>query len=130
MTRPDTTELPFANDSHFNTLLDRMEVNEIVDLFTCIIFEESVLLVADETDLLFPIAQALHQLIYPFEVPNFCPHLMNDGGEGDRNSIQTVCLPFSSYIMGISSKDGKLAFEIIQEKEENNDAPIVVQISK
>lgn len=60
MTRPDTTELPLANDSHFSTLLDRMEVNEIVDLFTCIIFEESVLLVADETDLLFPIAQALN----------------------------------------------------------------------
>lgn len=88
--QPSVDDLPYANDSHFDLLLSLMDPEDIVRIFTSLLFEERVLLVMEEEELLLPITTALHSLIYPFELTIFIPYLANDGEDDEVNSIQQV----------------------------------------
>lgn len=84
---PAVHELPYVNDSHFDLLLQKMEPEHIVRVFTALLFEERVLLIMEDEKELLPVSNALQSLIYPFELTIFIPYLANDGEEDDVNSI-------------------------------------------
>lgn len=47
MELPGIEELPYANSTHFDKLIEVMEEKDIVRVFTSLLFEERVLLIMD-----------------------------------------------------------------------------------
>lgn len=59
--------------------MNSIPIEDIVKIFTHMLFESKTLLIAPTVEHLVPIAFALHSLIYPFKMCLFVPALANDG---------------------------------------------------
>jgi len=131
MALPDITDLPYANQSHFDKLLEMFDGNDIVRVFTSLLLEERVLLIMDNPEELLPVSYALQSLIYPFELTIFIPYLANDNDDIDVSALNHVSQPYS-YLIGIASKDKHVALDILRHDIEYDErtSPIIVDLSK
>lgn len=131
MTLPAISELPFTNTSHYDKLLNVMQVEDIVRIFTSLLFEERVLLIMDKKEDLLPVSYALQSLIYPFELCIFIPYLANDSANEDDTNLNHVQSPIS-YMIGIIEKDKALALKILKSKlefDEDYTSPHIIDLS-
>lgn len=61
--------MPYISDSFFNTLFEEVkDVNTIITIFTHLLCEEKIILIARDHKTLIPVWLALHSLIYPFRM--------------------------------------------------------------
>lgn len=95
-------------------MLQNINLEDIVTIFTHMLFNECVILIAPKVEMLVPIGQALHSLISPFKLPHMIPYLQNDGEDIYYNSLQKLLLPFN-YFAGIIREDRDLAMQILTE---------------
>lgn len=98
---PSIDELPYYDPSFFNLLLENINPDQIIEIFTHMLFEQKTLLVCPTHDQLMPIATALHSLIYPFEMCIFNPCLINDNEEFEYSSLNQLSVPIN-YFIGIA----------------------------
>lgn len=84
---PEIKDLHYVNQSHFKKLLDYICIEDIVTIFTQMLFNECVVLIVPEVELLVPIGQALHSLISPFKMPHMITYLQNDREEIYYNAL-------------------------------------------
>lgn len=77
--QPSIEDLPFVNTSHFEKLFRYLPADDIINIFTHMLFEQKTLLVSQKMEDLVPISFALHSLIYPFQMCLFIPCIVNDG---------------------------------------------------
>ena len=101
------------SDSFFNILFKQVNTDAIITIFTHILCEEKIILVAKDQKTLIPVWLALHSLIYPFRYANGTPYTRDDGAEDDDNEMAGVCPPMP-FFNGIIQKDKKLAVRIIE----------------
>lgn len=104
------------NPSHFEALLSYLPVDDIVNIFTHMLFEHKTLLISPKVEHLVPISFALHSLIYPFQMCLFIPCIVNDGEDKDYNSLNLVSNPMN-YFMGICRTDKDDVERILLEDE-------------
>ena len=71
--------LPYMSDSFFNILFKTVPTNTIITIFTHILCEEKIILVAKDQRTLIPVWLAFHSLIYPFRYANGTPYTRDDG---------------------------------------------------
>ena len=76
MYQPPINKLPFVNLSHFRLMMSRVELDDIIIIFTALLLEKRILIVAENIDILVPICLSLHSLIHPFEYSVFVPVLL------------------------------------------------------
>jgi len=62
----------------------------LITIYTAMLFEQSVLIIADESRDLLKIAFSLHSLLYPFEVTTFIPYLIADDADEDYDTLENV----------------------------------------
>jgi hypothetical protein len=122
---PKIDELPYVNHSHFEALLSCIDQEDIVTIFTHLLFESKTLLIAQAPEHLVPLSFALHSLIYPFKMCIFVPCIMNDGEEVSLNSLNMICSPVN-YFMGICQDDKEMAYEIL--REDTFPPPLIIDI--
>ena len=84
----DTLELPYVADDFFRILFDKVEVNDIIKIFTHMLCQTPIILAAENLEELVPIHQALYSLIYPFvySISAPCVH-NNDAPDDDDNEL-------------------------------------------
>jgi hypothetical protein len=87
---PRSDELPFENPSFFKKLFAKISVPQIVEIFTHLMFEENVLVVAEDVTDLLPVMFAIKSLLFPLKVNTVVPHLHDDGEEGENGSLSLV----------------------------------------
>jgi len=107
-------------------LLELVSIDDIITIFTHMLFESKTLLIAEEIEQLVPISFALHSLIYPFKMCLFVPCLLNDGENDELNSLNLVSSPLD-YFMGICSDDKILAYNILA--DDDFTPPLIIDIS-
>jgi hypothetical protein len=73
-------------------------------VFTYILFEQNVLLAAEDVEDLLPVMFAIKSFLYPFRVGVHVPHLHDDKNEDWGNLLANVCSPII-YFMGIWSEN-------------------------
>lgn len=122
---PYIEELPFVNQSHFEMLLESIHPDDIVTIFTHMLFEQKTLLIAPKVDQLVPISFALHSLIYPFNFCIYVPCILNDGEDLNKNALDMICNPMN-YYMGICQSDKEMALEILANDE--FDPPLIIDV--
>jgi hypothetical protein len=127
---PGIQNMHYANVSHFRTLLEHINVEDIVTIFTHMLFNECVILISPKVEWLVPISQALHSLISPFKLPHMIPYLQNDGEDIYYNSLQKLLLPFN-YFAGIIRDDREMAMEILMEFDlQDRISPLIIDIEE
>ena len=106
MTMPEIEDLPYENPTFFRKLFKKITVHQVVEVFTYLLFEENVLLVAEEVEDLLPVMFAIKSFLHPFRVGVHVPHLHDDLQEHDEwsNLLANVCSPII-YLMGIWSEN-------------------------
>ena len=78
MKMPSMDDMPYENASFFKKLFSKISVMQVIEVFTYILFEKSVLLVAEDVQDLLPIMFALKSFVYPFRIGVYIPHLHDD----------------------------------------------------
>jgi len=111
MSQPAILELPYANNSFFQLLLDKLKPDDIITIFTVMMLEKKILLIAPKEEQLLPLSFALHSLIYPFKYCIFVPQL-------ERKDIQMLNIPLGVFF-GIVKSDEPSAMEVIEDDVEN-----------
>ena len=83
---PQLEDLPYENPSFYRKLFKKLYVPEVVEIFTHLLFEESVLILAEDIEDLIPVIFAIKSFLYPLKIAqyNIVP---NDGIEGYDNSL-------------------------------------------
>ena len=102
MILPSLTSLPYENPSFYKTLFEILSVPQIIEIFTYLLFERSVIIVAHEIENLLPIIFALKSFLYPLRVCMIIPLLFNDGEDFYNNLLsQVVSVISDSTVFGI-----------------------------
>ena len=120
MSQPGIQELPYANHSFFEVLLQKIKPDEIITIFTVMLLEKKVLLIAPKEEQLLPLTFALHSLIYPFKYCNIVPYL-------EREDLEMLTCPMGIFF-GILKNDKEFAISMIDDEYENRPA-IYLEIS-
>lgn len=98
---------------------------QIIEIFTHLLFEENVLIVAEDVENLLPVMFAIKSFLYPLRLGVFVPHLHDDGNEGYSNNLSSVTAPFV-YFFGIDTRSQSMAQEFIE--EDDRVGPLVVEL--
>ena len=102
MSLPSLEFLPYENPSFYQTLFQILSVAQIIEIFTYLLFERSVIIVAHEIENLLPTIFALKSFLYPLRVCMIIPHLFNDGEDFYNNLLSQVTSVISdSTVFGI-----------------------------
>mmetsp|Transcript_64770 Transcript_64770/g.89610 ORF Transcript_64770/g.89610 Transcript_64770/m.89610 type:complete len:118 (-) Transcript_64770:2312-2665(-) len=110
-------------------MIKYFSIDDLIHIYTAMLFEQSVLIIADESKDLLKIAFSLHSLLYPFEVTTFIPYLIaEDDANDDYDTLETVNQPVT-YLMGILAKDCDRALKYLSE-DVGKDLPLVVSLTK
>lgn len=99
---PSIDELPYCDHSFFTMLLEYVSPDNLIEIFTNMLFEQKTLLICPTHDMLMPIATALHSLIYPFQMCIFNPCLINDNEDFEYSSLNQISVPIN-YFIGIAN---------------------------
>lgn len=127
--QPAINSLPFVNTSFFLVMMKFFSIDDLITIYTAMLFEQSVLIIADESKDLLKIAFSLHSLLYPFEVTTFIPYLIaEDDANDDYDTLETVNQPVT-YLMGILAKDCDRALNYLSE-DVGKDLPLVVSLTQ
>ena len=119
--------LPYISDSFFNLLLQRVNTDTIIKIFTHLLCEEKIILVADNEKELIPLWLALHSLVYPFSYAHGTPYTRDDKAEDDdENEMAGVCPPMP-FFNGIKAADYECAKRIIE--NEDYTSPLFIDVS-
>jgi DENN (AEX-3) domain len=78
LTQPPINELPYVNESFFDTLFRNLTVENVVQIFTHLLVERPVIIVGTSVEMMLPIITALSNLIHPFELLVCLPLLKPD----------------------------------------------------
>ena len=119
--------LPYISDSFFNKLLDKVPTTTIIQIFTHLLCEEKIILIAANPQELIPIWLALHSLIYPFKYANGTPFTRDDhADDDDENEMAGVCPPMP-FFNGIVKEDFGCAKRIIE--YEDYTSPLFIDVT-
>ena len=120
--------LPYISDSFFNRLLNKVPTATIIQIFTHLLCEEKIILIASDPQELIPIWLALHSLIYPFKYANGTPYTRDDKAEDDdENEMAGVCPPMP-FFNGIVKDDFPTAKRIIE--YEDYTSPLFIDVTE
>ena len=126
-----STNLPYTSDYFFNILFNNknesVTTDTIIKIFTHLLCEEKIILVAESQQELIPIWIALHSLIYPFRYANATPYTRDDGNDDDENEMAGVCPPMP-FFNGILRKDKSTAIRIIE--YEDYTSPLFIDLTE
>jgi hypothetical protein len=73
LSQPPINELPYVNYSFFDCLFRNMSPEIIVQVFTHLLVERSVIIVGNNVEYMLPIISSLTSLIHPFEMVRSTP---------------------------------------------------------
>ena len=100
----------------------------IIRIFTHLLCEEKIILVAADENELIPLWLALHSLVYPFKYANGTPYTRDDkADDDDENEMAGVCPPMP-FFNGIVSRDYEFCKKIIE--YEDYTSPLFVDVTK
>ena len=126
-----STNLPYASGYFYNKLFNNkneaVTTETIIKIFTHLLCEEKIVLIADDTQELIPIWIALHSLIYPFRYANATPYTRDDGNDDDENEMAGICPPMP-FFNGIVKRDKALAMKIIE--YEDYTSPLFIDLTE
>jgi len=101
MVQPQIEDLPYENPSFFRKLFSKIKtIPEIVEIFTHILFEENVLIIAENVEDLLPVIFAIKSFLFPLKIAQY-NILHNDKQPEYNNNIYSVNAPFV-YFYGIN----------------------------
>jgi len=127
MTLPPLTCLPYENSSFYQTLFQILSVAQIIEIFTYLLFERSVIIVAHDIENLLPVIFALKSFLYPLRVCMIIPLLFNDGEDFYNNLLsQVVSVISDSTVFGIQFQDLAQVKEYIVDDDDSR--PLFVQL--
>jgi len=123
--QPAINKLPYVNNSFFKKLFKFLTPEDVIEVFTHMLLEKSVLIVSDDIENLIPIIDALQNLIYPFQYTTCIPILLSNSDDIDVSNINIVTSPVT-YLIGIIERDYPIAQQILQEEDKIN--PFIVNL--
>jgi len=105
-----------------------VNTDTIIKVFTHLLCEEKIILVANNDSDIIPLWLALHSLVYPFKYANGTPYLRDDKAEDDdENEMASVCPPMP-FFNGIILRDYETAKRIIE--YEDYTSPLIIDLTK